>query len=305
MYESKDSLIRSGDRGWNPEVSVIGPEGRMRIHGFSLRSGDRIGTLVYLDPEDRIRPLRPCWNPEVWIRRSLVGTQRFFEVVMTPMRPRLHRGSDFFYLWNPEDRNPEVLPLILSFFEWNPEATGEPGDYYRYLFGFRILPLGSWPLSSSYVVFYFCRKSLTGLEGAGVARSVLIRVLFTLVLWGPRCALGCTGVLGSFYSLLRLAHTIPALCLIPILILCGHATVVIPPLEVELQWWRDLPSTACHVKWVTPMDKRCMTMQPVLDWEKPNSRSDVFRSCDLCVCGRECSGWRGEWLRGVKGSRDV
>ena len=51
MYESKDSLIRSGDRGWNPEVSVIGPEGHMRIHGFSLRSGDRIGTLVYLDPE--------------------------------------------------------------------------------------------------------------------------------------------------------------------------------------------------------------------------------------------------------------
>ena len=30
---------------------MIGPEGRMRIHGFSLRSGDRIGTLVYLDPE--------------------------------------------------------------------------------------------------------------------------------------------------------------------------------------------------------------------------------------------------------------
>ncbi|KAF3496600.1 hypothetical protein DY000_02052438 [Brassica cretica] len=42
-----------------------------------------------------------------------------------------------------------------------------PG-YYRYLFGFRIMPLGSWPLSSSYAVFYFCRKSLTGLEGAGV-----------------------------------------------------------------------------------------------------------------------------------------
>ena len=41
-------------------------------------------------------------------------------------------------------------------------------DYYRYLFGFRIMPLGSWPLSSSYDVFYFCRKSLTGLKGAGV-----------------------------------------------------------------------------------------------------------------------------------------
>ncbi|KAF2579551.1 hypothetical protein F2Q68_00004981 [Brassica cretica] len=36
------------------------------------------------------------------------------------------------------------------------------------MFGFRILPLGSWPLSSSYAVFYFYRKSLTGLEGTGV-----------------------------------------------------------------------------------------------------------------------------------------
>ncbi|KAF3553792.1 hypothetical protein F2Q69_00012851 [Brassica cretica] len=121
-------------------------------------------------------------------------------------------------------------------------------DYYGYLFGFRILPLGSWPLSSSYVVFYFCRKSLTGLVGAGVgvmtqmpgfaafhvwrsriliapcisqylcskytmcslycvARSVLIQILLTLVHKGPRCALGCTGVLGSFDSILRLAHT--------------------------------------------------------------------------------------------------
>ncbi|KAF3586871.1 hypothetical protein F2Q69_00029023 [Brassica cretica] len=41
-------------------------------------------------------------------------------------------------------------------------------DYYRYQFGLRILPLGSWPLSSSYDVFYFCRKSLTGLEDAGM-----------------------------------------------------------------------------------------------------------------------------------------
>ncbi|KAF2602772.1 hypothetical protein F2Q70_00026271 [Brassica cretica] len=47
-------------------------------------------------------------------------------------------------------------------------------DYYRYLFGFCILPLGSWLLSSSYDVFYFCRKSLTGLDGAGV--GVMTRV---------------------------------------------------------------------------------------------------------------------------------
>ncbi|KAF3492602.1 hypothetical protein DY000_02052876 [Brassica cretica] len=152
----------------------------------SPRSGDRIGTLVYLDPEA-------------------------FEAVLEP------RGLDpEIVVWNPEE--PGGSSLDPEIFDWNPEAIGEPGgivlrlprqDYYRYLFGFRILPLGSCPLSSSYAVFYFCRKSLTGLEGAGVGvvtqvpglrcfppRSVLIHVLFTLVLWGPRCALGCTGVLG-------------------------------------------------------------------------------------------------------------
>ena len=40
-----------------------------------------------------------------------------------------------------------------------------------------------------------------------VVRRVLIHVLFTSVLWGRRCALGCIGVLGSFDSILRLAHT--------------------------------------------------------------------------------------------------
>ncbi|KAF2587822.1 hypothetical protein F2Q70_00039491 [Brassica cretica] len=113
---------RSGDRGWNPGVTMI-------------------LTRRYLDPENRIRPLRPCWNPEIWVRRSLFGTRMFFEVVMTPMHPRLHRVT--------------VLRLPRQ-------------DYYWYLFGFRILPLGSWPRSCSYDVFYFCRKSLTGLECAGV-----------------------------------------------------------------------------------------------------------------------------------------
>ncbi|KAF3604353.1 hypothetical protein F2Q69_00035201 [Brassica cretica] len=159
-------MIRSGDRGWNPEVSVIGPGGCMRIHGFSLRSGDRIGALVYLDPEVVVGTRR-SFRDRFGSGDRLVGTRRFFEVVMTPMRPRLHRGT--------------VLRLPRQ-------------DYY-------------W-------------KSLTCLVGAGVGvmtqvpglccfppRSVLIQVLFTLVLWGPRCALGCTGVLGSFDSKLRLAHT--------------------------------------------------------------------------------------------------
>ncbi|KAF3512554.1 hypothetical protein F2Q69_00005600 [Brassica cretica] len=153
----------------------------------TLRSGDRIGTLVYLDPE-------VVWDPRgcTWVLAAL-------------------------YLWNPEATyEPKGSSLDPEIFDWNPEAIREPGgtvlrlprqDYYWYLFGFCILPLGSWPLSSSYAVFYFCKKSLTGLEGAGVARSVLIQVLFTLVLWLPRCVLGCTEVSGSFDSILRLVHT--------------------------------------------------------------------------------------------------
>ncbi|KAF3498974.1 hypothetical protein DY000_02052562 [Brassica cretica] len=120
--ESGDSLIRSGDPGWNPEVSVVGPGGYMRIHSFSLRSGDRIGTLVYLDPEA-------------------------FEAMLEP------RGLDPEIAWLEPGGTVLRLPRQ---------------DYYRYLFGFRIMPLGSWPLSSSYAVFYFCRMSLTGLEGACV-----------------------------------------------------------------------------------------------------------------------------------------
>ncbi|KAF2587049.1 hypothetical protein F2Q70_00036880 [Brassica cretica] len=113
MLESEDSLVRSGDRGWNPEAF----EAMSEPGGF---------------------------DPEIIV-------------------------------WNPEE--PGGSSLDPEIFDWIPEAIGEPKGtvlrlprqgYYRYLFGFRILPLGSWPLSSSNVVFYFCRKSLTGLEGAGV-----------------------------------------------------------------------------------------------------------------------------------------
>ncbi|KAF2613854.1 hypothetical protein F2Q70_00011209 [Brassica cretica] len=111
----------------------------------TLRSGDRIGTLVYLDPEAFEAVSKPeIFDPEIAV-------------------------------WNPEE--PVGSSLDPEIFDWNPEAIREPGgtvlrlprqDYYWYLFGFCILPLGSWPLSSSYAVFYFCKKSLTGLEGAGV-----------------------------------------------------------------------------------------------------------------------------------------
>ena len=40
-------------------------------------------------------------------------------------------------------------------------------DYYQYQFVSGILPLGSWPLSSSYAACYFWRKPLSDLGGAG------------------------------------------------------------------------------------------------------------------------------------------
>ncbi|KAF3510628.1 hypothetical protein F2Q69_00007043 [Brassica cretica] len=143
LEQYKATMDRSVD-----SLGTLRSGGDVGTWRFSNRFGDR-----WLEPGHfcdcgwtlrsykRTRPLRPCRNPEVWIWRSLFGTRRFFEVVMTPLRPRLHRGT--------------LLRLPRQ-------------DCHQYLFGFRILPLGSWPLSSSYVVFYFWRKSLTCLEGDGV-----------------------------------------------------------------------------------------------------------------------------------------
>ncbi|KAF2578826.1 hypothetical protein F2Q68_00004824 [Brassica cretica] len=72
---------------------------------------------------------------------------------------------------------------------WGPEGTVlrlPRQDYYRYLFGFCILPLGSWPLSSSYAVFYFCRKSLTGLEGAGMGVRSQVPSFAAFHVWRSR-----------------------------------------------------------------------------------------------------------------------
>ncbi|KAF2572158.1 hypothetical protein F2Q70_00003911 [Brassica cretica] len=135
-------------RSWLEPGGFCGSDWTLRSHksaGLFLRSGDRIGTLVHQDPEAS-------------------------EAVLEP------RGLDpEIVVWNPEE--PRGSSLDPEIFDWNPEAIGEPRgtvlrlpmqDYYRYLFGFCILPLGIWPISSSYVVFYFCRKSLTCLKGAGV-----------------------------------------------------------------------------------------------------------------------------------------
>ncbi|KAF3565514.1 hypothetical protein DY000_02016260 [Brassica cretica] len=131
------------------------------------------------------------------------------------------------------DLNPEAMWELRDpeVFDWNPEAIGEPGgsssyaihrtrnrignrtilrlprqDNYRYLFGFRILPLGSWPLSSSYAIFYFCRKSLTCLEGAGVGVMTQVPGFAAFHVWRSRVLIA-PWVLGSFDNILRLAHT--------------------------------------------------------------------------------------------------
>ncbi|KAG5397487.1 hypothetical protein IGI04_019301 [Brassica rapa subsp. trilocularis] len=136
---------------------IWGPKG---IRRFYDRSGDLVGTRRFsrLDPE-------------------VMQEYEASEAVLEPggLDPEI---AD----WNPEE--PRGSSLDPEIFDRNPEAIGEPRgsvlrlprqDYYWYLFGFRIMPLGSWPLSSSYAVFYFCRKSLTGLEGVGVV--VMTQVL--------------------------------------------------------------------------------------------------------------------------------
>ncbi|KAF2557910.1 hypothetical protein F2Q68_00016396 [Brassica cretica] len=134
----------------------LGPGGRRGIWRFSFRSWDHDWS-----PEAVWEPEDSSIGPE-----TVLGTLRFLRSWLDPEEPG---GSSL---------DPEI-------FAWNQEVIWEPGepkififvgtvlrlprqDYYRYLFGFRILPLESWPLSSSYGVFYFCRKSLTCLKGAGV-----------------------------------------------------------------------------------------------------------------------------------------
>ncbi|KAF3561459.1 hypothetical protein DY000_02014915 [Brassica cretica] len=155
------------------------------------------------------------WNREEEYRRHMflsVGFNRQSENLTQAATPRSDLGingeggaraplGSLDCVWDPEE--PGGSSLDPEIFDWNPEAIGEPRG--------TVLRL---PRQDYY------RKSLTGLKGAGVGvvtqvpglrcfppRKFLIHVLFTLVLWGPRCALGYTGALGSFDSILRLAHT--------------------------------------------------------------------------------------------------
>ncbi|KAF3548876.1 hypothetical protein DY000_02007353 [Brassica cretica] len=83
------------------------------------------------------KDLRSSGNPE--ILRSCRDT----EVVGEPEGFSLHPEI----ILGPEET---VLRLLRQ-------------DYYRYLFGSRILALGRWPLSSSYAALCFCRKPLSDL----------------------------------------------------------------------------------------------------------------------------------------------
>ncbi|KAF3607073.1 hypothetical protein DY000_02047836 [Brassica cretica] len=174
---------------------------------------------------------------------------------MTPMRPRLYRGSRFFFeiffgtlrpYRNPEVLpwilrsligtrrlcgNPEVLPQMLyigpeilwgtvgflsrSGVSYGPEVTWEPGIFVW------ISHSAAWKLAN--IEFLCCilllQEVTDRLRGCWCGRydpSARLRCFprlekqgfhCSMYFKGPRCALGCTGVLGSFDSILRLAHT--------------------------------------------------------------------------------------------------
>ncbi|KAF2608921.1 hypothetical protein F2Q68_00043880 [Brassica cretica] len=170
---------------WDPEVFSLGPETEDGARRRSYR-------VFPLDPEIVSGP----WC--IWTLRSC-GDPKAFEAV-------LELGG----------LDPEIAG-------WNPEEPGGSSlDHEILLIGTRRLwgnPEGPYSAflgkttTGSYLDFAFCRSEaghyrvpMLYSTSAGT-RSVLTQVLFTLVLWGPRCALGCTWVLGSFDSILRLAHT--------------------------------------------------------------------------------------------------
>ncbi|KAF2562186.1 hypothetical protein F2Q70_00016803 [Brassica cretica] len=132
LFWTRRSFSRSWDHDWSPEAVNT---------WFSFRSRDRIRTLVYLGPE-------VAWKPG--------GTQRFLPYIRRK-NPEVSSLDPEIADWNPDE--PGGSSLDPKIYDWNPEAIGEPRGtvlrlprqgYYLYLFGFRIMPLGSWPLSSSY-----------------------------------------------------------------------------------------------------------------------------------------------------------
>ncbi|KAF3579933.1 hypothetical protein DY000_02030782 [Brassica cretica] len=269
---------------WDPEVS-LGSEGRFLSPEAALDPKDpeivlnpevALDLEVFLNPEVSFGPecrFEPggCSRPEgrfepggfFWTRG------RFEPFLLDPnvvLNPEVALGPKV--VLNPEvsfglevvlNRSLEVylFQALRSFQDpetaWGPEGTVfrlTRQDYYRYLFGFRILPLGSWPLSSYYVVFYFCRKSLTSLEGAGM--GVMTQVPGFAAFHEPRCALGCTWVLGSFDSTLRLAQTQSCFILIPIVAPCTNSEFEYSTLRLYLCLLR------CCRNWHVSYDATCV-----------------------------------------------
>ncbi|KAF2577196.1 hypothetical protein F2Q68_00004634 [Brassica cretica] len=126
----------------NPEV-ILNPEVVWEPGGFSGPGGRfELGEVV-LNP-------KVVWEPEgsFWTRRFLLDPEIVLnpEVALDPkvvLNPGLYKNLEV-YLFQAlrSFQDPETA--------WGPEGTVlrlPRQDYSRYLFGFRILPLGSWPLS--------------------------------------------------------------------------------------------------------------------------------------------------------------
>ncbi|KAF2615530.1 hypothetical protein F2Q70_00011690 [Brassica cretica] len=227
LFQNPEMLLGPEGRFWSPEAAldpedpevvlnlevardpevVWEPGGSSRPEGH-FEPGGRLGTRrksfgnpevpldseVILNPKVSFGPIGR-FNPEV---------SRDPEIVLNPevsfgpggrFEPRGCLGTRRFLL------DPEVIlnPKALRSFQdqetaWGPEGTVlrlPRQDYSRYLFGFRIMPLGSWPLSSSYAVFYFCRMSLSGLEGAGVGVMTQVPGFAPFHIWRSREPDGC------------------------------------------------------------------------------------------------------------------
>ncbi|KAF3538492.1 hypothetical protein F2Q69_00023301 [Brassica cretica] len=193
-----------------------GPGGRLATRRFLLNPGVVLNLEVSFGPGGCFE-LGGCSRPGGRFEPggcSRTGGRFEPEVALDPedvLNPRLYKSlEDYLFLALRSFHDPETA--------WGPEGTVlrlPRQGYYQYLFGFRILPLGSWPLSSSYVVLYFCKKSLTGLEGAGVGVMTQVPGFAAFHVWRSRVLISpwtpmrlrLHKSLGSFDSILSLAQT--------------------------------------------------------------------------------------------------
>ncbi|KAF3607172.1 hypothetical protein DY000_02048444 [Brassica cretica] len=121
---------------------------------MNLRADEYCASNLSVGAEKTLRG-SSCKIRAAWALGSLGGTDGF----------RTRR----LFLGNPWLLDPEVFDRTRSL--WTLRR-----GHYRYLLGFRILPLGSWPLSSSRAARCFCRKPLSDLEGAGMGENLSARL---------------------------------------------------------------------------------------------------------------------------------